>query len=197
VERLRRIAPRALAAVYLAGLWLDGAGCSAPARVLPRSVALFLDVAALFTEADHYVLQYRAEGWVCSAREWRELDPRPYFPIDVDNKESRFQRVMYMHHKDARTMRALDAFLVDHHNRLGAADGIPREQAIGGVRLMALHSPLPNPGEPVERFAWRPLARYPEDQRNVWYHTSSARIAQRCGESEAAAAPPPPGAAAP
>jgi hypothetical protein len=181
--RPRRIVPRALAVLYLAGLWMDGVGCNLPGRVLPRSVSLFLSVAALFTEADHYLLQYRAEAWVCSEKQWRELDPRPYFPIDADNKQSRFQRVMYMHHKDVRTMRALDAFLVDRHNQQGAVDGIPGDQAIGGVRLLALHSPLPEPGGRVERFAWHPVAQYPEGERQVWYHTSAAKLAQRCPDA--------------
>jgi hypothetical protein len=88
---------------------------------------------------------------------------------------------MYMHHKDGRTMRALDAFLVDHHNGIGLADGIPPDRTIGGVRLIALHEPIPSPGEPVRRFAWVPLAEYPNQVRHTWYHTADAKMAQRCG----------------
>jgi len=178
---LGRIALRALAGLYLAGLWMDGIGCNVPGHVLPRSFNLFLSVAALFTEADHYILEYRAEAWVCDERRWRELDPRPYFPIDVDNKESRFQRAMYMHHKDARTMRALDAFLVDHHNHHAGADGIGKDLPIGGVRLLALRIPFPAVGEPVPRYGWRPLEEYPKDVRHAWYRTGDTVIQQRCG----------------
>jgi len=186
--QLGRVLAPVMAGLYFAGLWLNGVGVSLLAKILPRSINLFLTVAALFPDADHYVLDYRAQAYTCDGRTWVELDTRPYFPIDAENKESRFQRVMYFHHKNARTMRALDAFLVDRHDGRGPGsdrDGIPLETAIGGVRLMALHTPFAPPGGEVRRYGWRPLSTYPESERHAWYETPRELIAKRCG------APPP------
>jgi hypothetical protein len=179
-----RTALRWLAALYLAGLWLEGAGSTLPETVLPRPVSFFLQVAALFPHAATAAIDYRAEGWVCADGAWREMDTRAYFPIDADNKENRFDRVMHFFRENRPAMRALDAYLVEGHaaGRRGS-DGIPLDRAIGGVRLSSLRVPIPAPGDPIEPFQRRPLAEYPDDQRHVFYHTPRSVINERCGGS--------------
>jgi hypothetical protein len=170
-----------VAGMYLAGVWLDGVGSTLPSIVLPRSMNYFLQVAALFPLAATMSIEYRAEGWVCADKKWEELDTRPYFPIDPEDKENRFQRVMHFFRQDETTMHALDAYLVERHVSGGANDGISRDQPIGGVRLSSLRIPLPKPGDPLERARRRPLSEYPPDERHVFYHTPRSRAAERCG----------------
>ena len=103
------IALRVLAGAYLAGVWFDGVGSTLPSHLLPRVPNYFLQVAALFPRAATMTIDYRAEAWVCADRKWEELDTRPYFPLDPEDKENRFQRVMHFFRQDETTMHALDA----------------------------------------------------------------------------------------
>ena len=181
-KRRRAWALRFLAASYLLGVWLEGVGWGAPLRaILPQWITFFTQVAALFPHAAEYSIDYRAEGYICDTGEWQELDTRPYFPIDENDKENRFQRVMHFFRQDETTMHALDAYLVDRHASGKGDDGIDAVKTIGGVRLLSLRIPLPNPGDPVERFRRLPLASYPEEQRHVFYHTPHAKALERCG----------------
>jgi hypothetical protein len=176
-----RTAVRVLAGVYLAGVWLDGVGSTLPSHVFPRVTNYFFQVAALFPRAATMTIDYRAEAWVCADKKWEEIDPRPYFPIDPDDKENRFQRVMHFFRQQEETMHALDAYLVERHASGNGQDGISPDETIGGVRLLSLRIPLPNPGEPLERNRRLPLSAYPEDERHVWYHTPRSKVAERCG----------------
>jgi len=175
-----RYALRALAGAYLVGLWLDGIGCEVP-RVLPRPAEYFLQVAALFPDAATAASSYRAEGWICAEQRWQELDTRPYFPLDPDDKENRFQRAMQFFREEPVVLRALDDYLVERHDAGLHDDGIPRDQVIGGVRLVVVRVPISRPGTRVERFVRRPLADVPRDERKVLYRTPKARLEQRCG----------------
>jgi len=179
--RSGRTALKVLGAVYLAGVWLDGVGSNLPAKVLPRTANYFMQIAALFPKAAVMSIDYRAEGWVCADGEWEELDTRPYFPIDPDDKENRFQRVMHFYREHRKTMQALDAYLVDSHNAGKHADGIPADRAIGGIRVESLRIPLPKPGDALERPKRRPLAWYPDEQRAFFYHTRESKLRRRCG----------------
>ncbi|MGH7269592.1 MAG: hypothetical protein ACREJ3_04100 [Polyangiaceae bacterium] len=174
---------RVLAALYLAGVWLDGVGSTLPFRLLPRAPNYFLQVAALFPRAATRTIDYRAEAWVCGDKAWRELDTRPYFPMDADGKENRFQRVMHFFRQDERTMLALDDYLVRRHDSAAHDDGIERGGDIGGVRLSSLRIPLPVPGGPIARFERRPIADYPEAERHIFYHTRRSTLARRCGRA--------------
>jgi hypothetical protein len=177
----RRVALRVLAVAYLAGVWLDGTGTGIPARVLPGTLNCFLQVAALFPTAAVASIDYRAEGFVCGEGAWRELDTRPYFPIDPDDKENRFNRVMHFFRENRKTMNALDTYLVERHNAGRNEDGIPGDRSIGGVRLLSLRIPIPAPGARLERVSRRSLASYPEEQRKIFYHTPRSKLAERCG----------------
>lgn len=177
----RRIALRLLAAAYLLAVWMDGVGCGAPARVLPRTADYFVHVAALFPLASTASIDYRAEAYVCSRDTWTEIDTRPYFPIDPNDKENRFSRVMHFFRENRPTMRAVDSYIVDSHNTLDLGDGIPHDSAIGGVRLLSLRIPIPAPGVALERFTRQPLSTYAEDLRKVFYHTPRSKLSARCG----------------
>lgn len=176
-----RVGLRFLACGYLAGIWLDATGSTLASTYLPLAANYFLQVAALFPSAAIASIDYRAEGYVCADGKWEELDTRPYFPIEPDDKENRFQRVMHFFRENRPTMRALDAYLVDRHRAGGHDDGIPEDHAIGGVRLSSLRIPIPNPGDRIERPRRKPLLDYPEDEKHVFYHTPRSTIAERCG----------------
>jgi hypothetical protein len=178
--RRTSLALRVLAALYLASLALDGAGCSLPSRVLPRPLSFFTQVAALFPHAARATIDYRAEAWVCSQKAWIELDTRPYFPIAADDKENRFARAMFFYRRNRPTMRALDRYLVRNHDERPASDGIDPEQRIGGVRLLSLRIPIPTVGSSFERYRRYPLAHYPKGERKIFYHTPSSMRARRC-----------------
>jgi hypothetical protein len=177
-----RTALRWLACAYLVGVWLDGVGSTLPRAVLPRAANYFLQVAALFPRAATASIDYRAEGWVCADKRWSEIDTRAYFPLDPDDKENRFQRVMHFFRTEERTMHALDDYLVDAHAAGHHPDGIALDQRIGGVRLSSLRIPLPKPGDAIEPMRRLPLSEYPEDERHVFYHTPRSRLAERCGK---------------
>ncbi len=177
-----RVGLRVLGAAYLLGVWLDGTGTGIPAKLLPRVPNYFLQVSALFPWAATASIDYRAEGFVCSEGEWREIDTRPSFPIDPDDKENRFNRVMHFFRENRPTMQALDSYLVERHASGKHEDGIPHDQSIGGVRLSSLRIPIPAPGAPLERASSRkPLSSYPDEQRKVFYHTPRSKLSQRCG----------------
>jgi hypothetical protein len=176
------VALRVLGAAYLVGVWLDGTGTGIPAKVLPRVANYFVQVSALFPWASPVSIDYRAEGYVCSEGEWRELDTRPYFPIDPEDKENRFNRVMHFFRDNRPTMQALDSYLVDSHASGKHDDGIPHDRALGGVRLSSLRIPIPPPGAPLERTSRKPLPFYPDEQRKVFYHTPRSKLSQRCGK---------------
>jgi hypothetical protein len=165
----------ALAGFYLLTVWLDGVGSNIPSKFLPRPWVYFAQVAALFVNASPKSIDYRAEGWSCSERKWIEIDTAPYFPIDADNKENRFQRALQFYRKNRTVMRSLEDFLLHRYNES------PSHAPIGGVRFLSLRLPYPAPGEKVERVTHRALASYPKDVRHDWYWTPKSRRAERCG----------------
>jgi hypothetical protein len=165
----------AVAGLYLATVWFDGIGSTWPAKITPRPWLYFSQVAALFVNAAPKVIDYRAEGWSCSEHRWVEIDVRPYFRIDADNKENRFQRALQFYRKNRSVMRALEDFVVKRHN--AASGGAP----IGGVRFSSLRLPYPAPGEHVAPFEQKALATYAADQKKDWFWTPISRRTQRCG----------------
>jgi hypothetical protein len=185
MRRIARVALRTVAVLYLCGLWLDAVGCSAPSRVLPNAVDYFMQVAALFPEVAGGAIDYRAEGWVCADARWQELDTRPYFPLDPDSKENRFQRALNFYREDTVVHRALDDYLVARHDAAVADDGIPRDKPIGGVRFIRVRIPIPPPGAPEKPFARSALDAVPRADKELLYRTPHARIVERCGAGAA------------
>ena len=169
----------AIAGLYLATVWFDGVGSTWPAKITPRPWLYFSQVAALFVNAAPKVIDYRAEGWSCSEHRWVEIDVRPYFRIDADNKENRFQRALQFYRKNRNVMRPLEDYVVKRYNAGGGTT------QIGGVRFSSLRLPYPAPGEHVAPFEQRPISSYSADEKHDWYWTPKSRRAQRCGAPEA------------
>jgi hypothetical protein len=167
---------------YFGAVWTEAVKSGTSAKWLPAPVAYFTQVAGLFPRAAKVALDYRVEGWRCREKKWEEIDVFPYFPIDADNKENRFYRVFHFYSQDRTTLRALEDFIVDRYNGdVIAAEAAGRGGArIGGIRLTRLTLPFGDPGEGSERFARKPLAAIPEDERKVLYHTPESSREKRC-----------------
>lgn len=178
---VRRVVLRAIAGIYLVGLWLEAAGCPLPARTLPPSLFYFTEIAALFPYASTGAVDYRAEGWVCSEGNWEEMDVRPYFPLDPDDKENRFQRAVNIYLDTPSVMEGIDAYLVRRHDAGDEADGIERGARIGGVRIVRLRMPIPHLGEPPTHYTRHPLWEAPAIDKQVVYTTPRATMMERCG----------------
>jgi hypothetical protein len=142
-----------------------------------RPAVFFTEAPGLFPRASAYAIEYRLEVWRCGTG-WEPIDPRPYFPIQPDDKESRLQRLGYFYERNHAVLQALDAYISERH-AAGADDGVPG--AIGGVRLFKVVRPFPPPGEPVERYQFEPRASVPAAQRRDIYYTQGAVRKKRCG----------------
>jgi len=164
-----------IAGLYLATVWLDGVGSTFPAKLTPRPWLYFSQIAALFVTAAPKVIDYRAEGWSCSERKWVEIDVRPWFHIDRDNKENRFQRALQFYRKNRTVMQALEDFVVKSNNA-------SRNGSIGGVRFVSLRLSYPAAGERIAPYERLPLATYSGEQRHDWYWTPKPRRDERCGQ---------------
>ncbi len=163
--------------VYLLAVWLDAIGSGIPNQLLPRPVRFFVQEAALFPHAATEVVEWRVEGWTCSEQRFAEIDVRPFFPIRSDDKESRFYRAMFFHHRERKVMQALDEYIVRRQN--GAAPG----RRIGGILLLSLRVPIPAPGSPEPRYERLPLSVFPPAiERSYWYTTGSEERQRRCTE---------------
>jgi hypothetical protein len=170
-----RLALTIIGALYIAAVFVEGAGGRLD-RLVPRPVLFFAQIAALFPRAATHRIEYRAEGLPCRGPAV-ELDVRPYFPIHADDKESRFDRALHFYRNDRTTMDALEAYVMDAHNR-GAAE------KIAGVVFLSLRVPLPPPGSTFARYERAPLREFPKEQRKVWYATSRAVVNERCGRDD-------------
>jgi hypothetical protein len=163
----------ALAVIYLADLWLDGVGSGIPNHLLPRPLHFFTQAAQLFPRAADDIIEWRAKGWRCDARRFEELDVRPYFPIHADDKENRFGRAMFFYYRQRRVMEALDQYI--------SAEERARGNPLGGVMLMSLRVPIPEPGTQVPRYRRVPVEEYPPSVvRKYWYVTPTTERERRC-----------------
>lgn len=176
--RWLRLGLAGLAAVYLGALIHHPADAA-----WLRPAVFFTEATSLFPRADTVVLEYRLEVWACG-RDWEPIDPRPYFPIRPDDKESRFQRLGYFYF-NSRTLtqrtvtvgKALDRYISAHH-AAGMDDGVTGP--IGGIRVVKITHPFPAPGEPVERYHFDPFAPGLPDQRREKYATPLPERTRRC-----------------
>lgn len=162
----------------LAGLYYLALIHSPDAHSL-RPVTFFTEATCLFPSASAFALEYRLEAWPCGGR-WEPIDPRPYFPIRPDDKESRFQRLGYFYEHSRTVLQALDAYVSAHH-AAGVDDGVPGR--IGGIRLFKVVRPFPGAGEPVERYRFDPFAPVPPAQRRDIYYTPGSERKRRCAGS--------------
>ena len=183
-----------IAATFLALVFLDNAakGTHGPDALkrfsawatskVPRPLRYFTQIAGLFPRANRSTIEYHAEGWSCRDKAWREIDLRPWFPIDAGDKENRFSRVMGFYSRERKVMEALEAFVVERANE-GALERTARGDAaeqIGGARFSVLHVPLPELGARVERYAWHPLASAPDAWKRDLYWTRLSKRRERC-----------------
>ena len=172
---LRRVA-LAAAVAYLACVWLDAVGTSVPAVLLPRPLLFFVQIAQLFPRAAIDAIEWRARGYRCEQRRFEELDLAPYFPIHAGDKENRFDRALFFYLEDKRVLAALDAFISDAEAKRG--------NRIGGVMILSLRTPIPEPGTQEPRYRRVPVDQVPPSTtRRYWYVTGAAERAQRCGEA--------------
>jgi hypothetical protein len=177
--RARRIV-MVLAGIYALFVWMDAAGLNLPDRILPLPMRFFLQEAALFPDAARDAIEYRAEGYRCDTGRFEEIDVRPFFPIQRDDKESRFYRAMFFHRRQKKVLEALDQFIVSQQNRAHP------DLRIGGVMLLSLRIPIPPPGTPEGRYQRLPLTEYPQEvERKYWYVTPPRERTQRCEEAAA------------
>jgi hypothetical protein len=179
----------AVAAVYLAALWSEAAIKSGVSlKWLPPSIAYFTQVAALFPGPTSHAIDYRAEGFRCRDKTWIEIDVSPWFPIDADNKESRFYRALHFYgdqHPHRPTLQALDAFVVDHYDS-DAVDAAAQGRGgapIGGVRFTRVSVPFGKPGDGSARYEKKPLADHPAEQRHPLYYTPESKREERCART--------------
>jgi hypothetical protein len=153
-----------------------------------RPIAFFTESTCLFPSSNTYRIEYRLEGWSCSDAAWEPLDPSPYFPIEADDKESRFQRVAYFYHRarenptkqiaanNHAVLHALEDYVLSRHP--GVDDAVAG--ALGGIRLFVADWPLPLPGEPVPRYVYQPLSPVPANVRKDLYWTRPSEVKSRC-----------------
>jgi hypothetical protein len=163
----------------LAGLYYLGLFHSPAKPGWLRPVIFFTQAPSLFTGAASFAIEYRLEVWACG-RSWEPLDPRPYFPIRPDDKESRFQRLGFFYQRNRAVMQALDAYISAQH-ATGADDGVTGP--IGGIRLFKVVRPFPGAGEPIERYHYDPFSPVPPEQRRDLYYTPGPERKRRCTAS--------------
>jgi hypothetical protein len=176
-------------ALYLAAIFLGSAGSSVPQKTLPRPLLYFTQVACLFPRASTHSIEYRVAAYSCSERRFRELDHREYFPMHPDDKENRYHRLAHFYRRDRTVMHALDDHLVERHNAR-ALRGEPTDDGIdgpiGGILVMSLRIPLPEPGARVHRYTRTPFDDVPPEWHKRWYSTPRSRLEERC-DAEAGA----------
>jgi hypothetical protein len=170
-----------VAFLYFVGLLTCSSGWkTVPQSPVLKQVGFFVEAAGLFPKADVISFEYKLEAWSCERRRWEKMDPRPYFPIEADNKESRFQRLVWFFRKSANlrtVMNALDEYVVAHH--AGADDAV--SGVIGGIRVYEVWRDLPPPGETTARYAYAPLRPLqPNEQRKDIFNTRTSVRKQRC-----------------
>jgi hypothetical protein len=168
----------ALAVGYFGTVLLDVSGVDIR-KGLPGALAYFAQVACLFPRAATDIIEYRAEGIRCADGTRLEVDTRPFFLTRANDKENRFDRALFFFRRNARTLAALDEYIVAGYNARAA----PADR-IGAIELFSLRLPLPQPGQSFERYHRRPLAEIPTRFRKHWYTTPAELRGRRCQSGE-------------
>ena len=164
------------ALVALAGLYFLALVRHPPQWRGLRVAGFFTESTCLFSYANLVTGDYRLDAWSCKEKAWEPIDPRAYFPIQADDKESRFQRFGYFYSRNRPSLEALDAFIEERHPL--ADDGLTG--AIGGIRLGRIALPIPPVGSPIEPYVYRPLDKPPPEQRKELYNTIASKRRARC-----------------
>ena len=167
-----RLALGIAGALYIAGVFIEGAGGARLDKVVPRPILFFAQIAALFPRAATHRIEYRAEGLPCNGPAF-EVDVRPYFPIHANDKESRFDRALHFYRNDPPTMEALESYVMSRYN-------VGEQNKLGGMLFLSLRVPIPEPGTVLPRYERAPLADFPKEQRKAWFATSRDVVKSRC-----------------
>jgi hypothetical protein len=141
-----------------------------------RVVGFFTESTCLFPSADRVSIEYRLDAWSCHDQKWQPIDPRAYFPIQADDKESRFQRLGYFYQTSRPAMNALDDFIYDRHD--ARDDGLAG--MIGGIKVSKWSHPIPNVGDEIPRYEFTPLVPPPADETKDTYFTKASVRKSRC-----------------
>ncbi|HET9991364.1 MAG TPA: hypothetical protein VFQ65_22695 [Kofleriaceae bacterium] len=141
-----------------------------------RAIGFFTESTCLFPRADNVSLEYRLDAWSCRDLKWEPIDPRAYFPIQADDKESRFQRLGYFYQPSRAAMNALDEFIYGRHDT--SDDGFTGQ--IGGIRVSKWTRPIPHVGDDVPRYEFTPLVPPPADQTKETFFTKASVRKARC-----------------
>jgi hypothetical protein len=172
-----------VAGVYLVAVFVEGVWPNRAYRALSRPVVYFAQIAKLFADRSEFEIEFRVEGFDCEHHQFRELDVRPYFPMHANDKENRFDRTMSLFLENPRVYRELESYILDRHNArvaAGEATDLPR---IGGVELISVRIPIPEPGDDFPRYRRVPLSDLPLTlERKVWYITHLDDRMRRCEE---------------
>ncbi len=157
-------------------------------RLLPSPLLFFTQIAGLFPSAKVIDVEFRAEGWSCNEKIFYEIDTSKLFPIQAGNKENRFQRVLYFYGHNHKIMSKLDQFLTQNYNhslrdQSALGYGVTTGR-IGGVRLVAITTPIPRPEIGIQCYRIQPLSDFPFDHKKVLYESSSKRIWENCRNSQ-------------
>ena len=183
-----RLALVAGAIVYYLGLLHHGwVGC------VSKPAEFFVDSTKLFPDANRVAMEFRLEGWSCTDRSWHLIDPRPYFPMRSDDKESRFQRLAYFYGVRASkppkgtpkekvperiAMYALDDYIMARHKDVD--DGLAGD--LGGIQVYVIKKPIPEPGATVERYEYQPFVVTDGKREDLFYTPESKRKARCRGD---------------
>ena len=141
-----------------------------------RVAGFFTESTCLFPRANVFASDFRLSAWSCAAIHWKPLDPRAYFPIEADDKESRFQRFAFFYQKSRVGMHALEEWIEARHAITD--DGLTG--AIGGIKLDRWERPIPDPGSRIEPYVYRPLDVLPTEQLKRLYFTAGPERRERC-----------------
>ena len=146
-----------------------------------RAIGFFTESTCLFPRADNVSLEYRLDAWSCRDLKWEPIDPRAYFPIQADDKESQFQRLGYFYTgRDATStrivMNALDEYIYQRHDTRD--DGFSGQ--IGGIRVTKWSRAIPPVGTEIARYEFTPLVPTPPSETKDEYFTKSSVRRSRC-----------------
>jgi len=146
-----------------------------------HAIGFFTESTALFPHANMYSMEYRLDAWSCSDQQWHPIDPRAYFPIQADDKESQFQRLGYFYTgRDAAStrivMNALDEYIYQRHDTRD--DGFSGQ--IGGIRMTKWSRAIPPVGTEIARYEFTPLVPTPPSETKDEYFTKNSVRRSRC-----------------
>ena len=84
---------------------------------------------------------------------------------------------MFFHYRNRPVLEALDQFISERESRLGP------EHRLGGVMLLSVRVPIPEPGGQAPHYQRVPLDKMPKEyERRFWYVTTEAERNRRCDE---------------